>query len=117
MRADGGCHEAGRDVFVDTVGGQQEDGAGRDRHRQVVDLELRIDAERAAEIALLRRDDDPVILGQLLKGLAAEPPDAGIADTEPMRGGRLYDHDPRRADKAPVVTLMIRTRPHTAMPT
>ena len=46
----------GADMLVHAVGRQQEDVAALDRERLVVDLDLRIDAHRPAEIALLRRD-------------------------------------------------------------
>ena len=74
--------EAGADVLVDAVGRQQKDIALLDRQRPIVDLDLRIDAERAAEIALFRRNDDAMIVGELLERVAGQPVDAGIADME-----------------------------------
>ena len=47
--------EAGADMLVDAVGRQHEHIAGFDLEHPVVDLDLRIHAQRAAEIALLRR--------------------------------------------------------------
>src|SRR3546814_19259090 len=58
-----------------------------------------------------------VVSSDLLKGLAAEPPDAGIADMEQMRGGRLDDHGAERADIAAVAIVRIAAAPRLGMPT
>ena len=74
------------DMLIDAVGRQQEDVAFFDLERLVVDFDLRIDAERAAQIALFRRDDDPVIVGELLERVAGDAVDPAIADMKDMRG-------------------------------
>ena len=79
------------DVFVDAVRRQHEDVASFERHGTVVDFDLLIHAQRAAEIALLRRDDDAVILGELFQALSRDPVDAGVADVKNVRRGRS-DH-------------------------
>ena len=72
-------------MLVDAVGREHEDVARLEPQHLVVDLDLRIYAERAAEIALLRGDDDAVVVGQLLQRVAGQAIDAGIADVEEMR--------------------------------
>ena len=79
IAADRSGDEARADVFVDAVGGEQEDIAFFQRNRLIVDFDLRIDPQRAAEIGLLGGNDDPVIVGQLLECVAGEPVDAAIA--------------------------------------
>ena len=64
-------HEAILGVLVNAVGGEDENIAACDANGLVVDLELRIDAQRTAEIDLLGRDDHPVIFGKLLSELPA----------------------------------------------
>ena len=59
-------------MLVDAVGRQQKNVALFDRKRPVVDFDLRIDPQRAAEIALLRGNDDPMIVGELLERVAGE---------------------------------------------
>ena len=76
----------GADMLIDAVGRQHEDVAALDLEHPVVDFDLRIHAQRAAEIALLRRDDDPVIVGQLLERVAGDAVDARVADMEDVRG-------------------------------
>ena len=88
MLAERARDEARVDEFIGAVGRQQESLARLDLETLVVDLELRIDAERTAEIGLLRRHDDPVIVGQLLERLARHAVDATVADVEDVRGGR-----------------------------
>ena len=61
--------------------------------------------KRAAEIALLRRDDDAVIVGQLLERVADDAIDAGIADMKNMRGRGLDDHRAQGADIALVLVV------------
>ena len=99
------------DMLVDAVGHQHESVALLDPERQVIDLDLRIYAERAAEIALLRRDDDAMIVGQLLERVAGKTIDPAIADVKDMRGGRLDDHGAQRADVAPVLVVGILAAP------
>ena len=66
-------------MFIGAVGRQQEDIAVFDPDRLVVDFDLRIDAERPAQIGLLRRDDDPVIVGQLFERRPGDAVDAAVA--------------------------------------
>jgi hypothetical protein len=99
--------EARIDEFVGAVGCQDKGVTGLDLDRLVVDLELRVDAERAAEIGLLRRHDDAVIVGQLLERLAGDAVDAAVADMEDVRGGRLDDHGAEGADIALVAVIGI----------
>ena len=62
--------KASLDMLVNTVGRQQKDIAFFDLERPVIDFNLRINSQRAAEVALLRRNDDPMIVGQLLERIA-----------------------------------------------
>ena len=61
--------------------------------------------KRAAEIALLRRDDDAMVFGQLLERVAGDAVDAGIADMKQMRGRGLDDHRAEGADVALVFVV------------
>ena len=97
--------KAAADMLVDAVGRQQKEIAFFDRDRPVVDLDLRIDAQGAAQIALLRRNDDPVIFGQLFEGVAGDAVDAGVADMKNVRRRRLDDHRAERAHVAPVLVV------------
>ncbi|MGY4626164.1 hypothetical protein ACVWY3_003920 [Bradyrhizobium sp. USDA 4486] len=109
MLVDRARDEARIDEFIGAIGREQEGVAGLDLERVVVDFELRIDAERAAEIGLLGGDDDAVIVGQLLQRLAGHAVDAAVADMEDVRGGRLNDHGAQGADIALVAVIGILT--------
>ena len=58
----------------------------------VIDLNLRIPPQRATEIALLRRYDNSMIVGELLEGIAYHAIDPRIPDMKNMRGRGLNDH-------------------------
>ena len=100
--ADGAGDEGVVDMPVNAVGREHEPVAHLQRHRPVVDLDMRIDPERAAQIGLLRRDDHPVILGKLLQRIAGQAIDPAVADMEQMRGARFQHHHRQRADIPPV---------------
>ncbi len=70
------------DMFVSAVGREQEDVAFFDLDRLVVDFDLGIDPQCAAQIALLGRNNDPMVVGELLQRVAGQPVDSGIADVE-----------------------------------
>nr|WP_278874047.1 hypothetical protein [Variovorax paradoxus] len=53
-------------VFMDAVGGQQEDIAFLDGEGLVVDLHMRTHAQRPAQIAVPAGHRDAVVFGQLL---------------------------------------------------
>jgi hypothetical protein len=95
----GGCSE-----FVDAVGGQDEQVAFFDLQGQIVDFELRADAQRAAEIALIRGNDQPMVVGQLLQVAVAEAINAAVADMEDMRGVGLDD---QRAERAHITAVHV----------
>ena len=94
-------------MLVDAVGREHEDIARLEPQHLVIDLDLRIYAERPAEIALLRGDDDAMVVGQLLQRVAGKTIDAAIADVKEMRGGRLDDHGGKRADVTAVLVIGI----------
>ena len=95
-------------MLVDAVGHQHEDVALLHLEHLVVDLDLRIHAERAAEIALLRGNDDAVVVGELFQRVAGKAVDAAVADVKDVRRGRLDDDGAQRADVAavPVVGIL-----------
>ena len=105
------CHRAVADMLVDTVGHQQESVAPLDLERQIIDLDLRIGAERAAEIALLRRNDDAVIVGELFERVAGKTIDPAIADVKDVPRGRLDDHGAQGADVSPVHVMGVLAAP------
>ena len=78
----------GVEMLVDAVGRQQEDVALLELDRPVVDLDLRAHAERAAEIDLLRRQHDAMVVGELLHRVAGDAVDPRIADMEDVRRPR-----------------------------
>ena len=92
-------------MLVDAVGRQHQHVAFGDLQRAIIDLDLRIDAERAAQIALGRRHRDAVILGQLLERSAGQPIHARIADVEDVRGGAL-DHHRAECAHIPLVAVV-----------
>ena len=63
----GGDDEVGVDMFIDAIGGEQENIALFYLNGLVIDIELAVDAQSAGEMALRRGDPDPVIFGQLLE--------------------------------------------------
>src|SRR5205085_10702710 len=96
---------ASAEMLVDAIGRQHEAVAHFEPLHLIVDLDLRIYPERAAEIALLRIDDDAMVVGELLQRVAGQPVDTGVADVEEMRGGRLDDHGGQRADIAAILVI------------
>ena len=98
-------------MLVNAVGCQQKKVALFDRDGAVVDLDLGIDAQGATEIALLRRYNDPVILGQLFEVASNDAIDAGVTDMENVRRRRLDDHGAERAHVTPVLVVEILTLP------
>ena len=90
------------DVLVHAVGGQDEDVAGLGPHAGMVDLHASARAECPAEIGFLRRQDEAVILGQLLQGAARNPADPPVADVEEVGGAALEDEGAEGGDVAAV---------------
>ena len=98
---------ARRDVLVDAVGRQHQHVTRGELHRLVVDLDAGLHAECAAEIGLLRGDDDAVVLGELLQRAAGHPIDAAVADMEDVGRARLDDERAQRADIALVLVVVV----------
>jgi len=98
-------------VLVDPVGRQDEDVAPPDLERAVVDLELRVEADGAAEIALVARNPDAVILRELLERLAIQPVDPRVADVEDVGRRRLDAPALERADVALLLVVPILALP------
>ncbi len=96
--------EAGADMLVNAVGRQQKNVTGLDCERLVVDFDRCVDAERSAQIALLRRDREPVILGQLLHGIVQDAVDSEVADVKQMCG-RGLEHD--RAQGTDIALVLV----------
>jgi hypothetical protein len=91
------------DVFMHAVGGDDEHVARLQRHGAIVDVELRMDAEGAAQIALVLADDDAMFLRQWFGIAAAQQRDATVADMEQVRRGRLEDDAAEGADVAAIL--------------
>src|SRR6185503_14048875 len=113
--ADRGGHEPAIDVLVDAVGGQNEDVATLDLQRAVVDLDLRVEADRTAEIALLARYPGAMVLGELLERVALQPVDPRVADVENVRGCRLQHQSAQRAHVAAILVVAVRALPRARM--
>ena len=94
-------------MLIDAVGDEHKSVALLDPEHHVVDLDLGIYPERTAEIALLRRDDDAVVVGQLLERVAGDAIDPAVADVKQMRRGRFDDDGAQRADIAAVLVVGI----------
>ncbi len=108
MIVDRGGNRPGADMVADAISHLDEDVAFFEMDHPVVDLDLGIHAQRPAEVSLFRRYDDPMIVGELLEGVAGQAIEAGIADMEDVSGCRLHDHHAQRADIAlvPVVGVL-----------
>ncbi len=96
------------DVLVDAIGGEQEQIADRQRQSAVVDLQVPVDAQRAAEVAGIRRHAYAVIFGQLFKAAVAQSIDARIADVEQVRASGLEHQRAEGADIASVAVIAVR---------
>jgi hypothetical protein len=70
-----------------------------------------LDAERAAQVAGLLRDPQPVILRELFESAVAQSVDAGVARVEEVRGAGLEHERGERADIAVVAFIAIGTLP------
>lgn len=97
----------GVEVFVDPIGGQEKDIARLQRLGLVVDLDLRIDAQRTAQVALTVADPHAVVGSQLLQRVAAQPVNARVAHMEYMGSGRFEDHGAERAHIATVLVVAV----------
>lgn len=111
MVSDRGCHRATADMFIDAVGREQKDVGFFDRDRPIVDFDLRIDSQRAAEIGLLRGNDDTVIVGQLFERVAGKPVNAAIAGMKNVCRGRFDDQRAQGADVALVLVVSVLASP------
>ncbi len=96
------------DVLVDAIGDEQEQIADRQRQGAVVDLQVPVDAQRAAQVAGFRRHAHAVIVGQLFEAAVAQSIDACIADVEQVRAGRLEHQRAEGADIATVAVIAVR---------
>ncbi len=95
-------------MLADAVRRLQEEVALLELDRPVVDLDLRAHAERAAEIDLLRRQHDAMVVGELLHRVAGDAIDPRIADMEDVRRPPLQHHDVQGADIAAVGVFDVR---------
>ena len=84
-------HERRVDVLVHPIGCKQERVTFFGIHCSIIDLDLRIGADRAAEITLPFTHPDAVIVRQLLERISLNPLIACVTDMENMRRARL-DH-------------------------
>ncbi len=94
--------EAGADMFMHAIGGQHKGVCGLYRQGPVIHLQLRLNAERAAQVDLLGRQAHPVVFGQLLQRLALHPVDAGVTHMKQVCGGGFDDQRAEGADITPV---------------
>ena len=101
--------------FVHAIGEQQEQVADLQGQGAVVDFQMRVDAQRPAQAALLRRQPDPVLLGERFQLAVAQPIDARIADMEQVRGGGLEHQRAEGADMAAVTVVAVRATPRLGM--
>lgn len=85
-------YELRSDMFVDAIRGKQEDVSFFQVDRTVIDLEMSVDAERAAQVALLRRYPEPMVAGDLLERIPMHLVDPRIAHMENMRPRRHENH-------------------------
>ncbi|MNZ48412.1 hypothetical protein D3C78_661580 [compost metagenome] len=115
MGIDRGDDERVAGMFVDAIGGEEKRVAAFQRKRPVIDFQMWIDAQGAAQVALLRGDPHPVIVGQLFEGVVAQAIDPCVADMEDMRGGGLDDHGAQRAHIASVPVVAVLALPGLRM--
>ena len=76
MRLDGAKHRERLDVVADAVRREHEEIAPLDPQGEIIDFDMRVHAQRAAEIGFMRREDDAVVLRQLLASSVAQAIDA-----------------------------------------
>ena len=76
MIVDGVDHEARVRELVHAIGGEHEDVTLLQPQRLVVDVEVRVNAERAAEVTLLAGHPDAVVVGELLEQPVTQAVDA-----------------------------------------
>jgi hypothetical protein len=93
---------------VHAVGREHEDVTSLQRQRVVVDVQPRIEADCAAEVALPLRHLHAVVGGELLHRTALQPVDPRIADVEDVRRMCLEHQRAQRAHVASVHVLAIR---------
>ncbi len=74
--SDGADHRRRADVLVHAVGGEDKGVAHVDRFGAIVQIQLRVNAQRSAQIALVFRDPHAVVIGQLLERSALNAVDA-----------------------------------------
>jgi hypothetical protein len=95
----GGLHK-----LVHAVGGQHKDVPHLQRHGEVVQLQLWLHAQGAAEVTLVLRHDHAVVGGELFQRAALQPADARVAHVEDVRRGGL-EH--QRAEGAHVTAVPV----------
>jgi len=104
---DGTADAGSVDIFINTVGGEQQQVTNGELQRLVVDVQIAVHAQSAGQVALGRRHPDPVILGQLRQLAAAQTVDAGIADVEEVRRRRLDDDGAEGAHIAALAVVAV----------
>jgi hypothetical protein len=102
-------HEAFADELMHAIGRDQKDVAGIQARELVVDLQVRVHAERAAQVTLLLRDPQAVVGGELLQRGVTHAINARVAGVEQVRGGRLQHQRAEGADVAPVLLMRLGT--------
>ena len=98
--ADEGLHRIGRQVFVHAVAGQHEAVAALQWQVAVIQFQMRLEAQRAAQVVLATPDPHPVVFGERLHGVAAQPQDAHVTGVEEMGGAALEHQHGHGADVA-----------------
>ena len=94
--------------FIGAIGGEQEEIAGLQRQCLIIDFQMLMNTQRAAEIALLGGQPEPVVLGQGFQCRVAQPVDARIPHMEQVCLGALEYQGTQGADIAlvPVVAML-----------
>ncbi len=88
------------DVFMDTVGGQQEVVTGLDVHHFQIHVQVQVDSQGPRQVTLGGGNAGGMVPGHLLQRTIAHPPDPGIPHVEDIGGTGLQNHAAEGGDIA-----------------
>ncbi len=101
-RSDRPRDEAGLEMLVHAIRGQDKDVAPCESKPPVIDIDPGLGTDGPSQITFTRGQDHPVIGGERLEAIAREPPDPAVPDMKQMRFAALEDQRRERADEAVV---------------
>lgn len=100
VRGDGTGYELRARMRIHTIRRHDEGVTGLHRQRPVVDLDVAVHAHRTGQERVRWRDDEPMVVGQLLQRTARHPVDSAVARMKKVSGSRLEYQAGKGADIA-----------------